>query len=425
MSKATESYDSGKKSWFGNLSAKRKLVYALLVLFIVSWCFFLGFHAAGLILQHRANAEAEYKVSGTALNEQADNFVPTQLTGYRTILAVGYDVREGYEVGRSDTIIVAFLNMDDKSIKLLSIPRDSYVYIPGGLGCTKINHAFSYGGVTLVKETVEYLLGITIDDYVAIDFEGFKQVVDAVGGVEVYVESDMINWDEHIEIYTGLHTLNGEQGLGFCRYRGEDCSDYERIQHQQYFIRQLIKKVLSLSSVTKISSFVDIFMKNVDTSISTSDMLDMATYAFSMDLNGMQVYTIPGYSMYIEYGGYWLSHEIINESELISILTKIAGDDFDFHPNVIDPGDAGSYTIPEGGLEYLDDDFFADYGGSYVYDGEGGYSGEGEGGYSGEGEGGSGEGGYSGEGEGGSGESGGGEEDFGAPVDIGDTVGEG
>ena len=132
----------------------------------------------------------------------------------------------------------------------------------------------------------------------------------------------------------------------------------------------------------------------------------------------MKVYTVPGYSMYLEYGGYWLSHEIIARSELTSILNKIAGDDIEFSPNVIDPGDTGSYTIPEGGEEYIDDSFFSGGDSGYY---EGGDEGAGE--YEGGGEesGGEESGGEGSGGEGSGGEESGGE-DYGPPVDNGDTV---
>ena len=125
--------------------------------------------------------------------------------------------------------------------------------------------------------------------------------------------------------------------------------------------------------------------------------------------------------MYLEYGGYWLSHEIIDRSELTSILNKIAGDDIEFSPNVIDPGDMGSYTIPEGGEEYIDDSFFSG-GDSGEYEGE--YEEEsGDGGYEGGGEesGGEESGGEESGGEASGGEESGGE-DFSPPVDNGDTV---
>ena len=365
--------NQGKKmSWFKKLSTKRKLLYSMLLLFIVSWCFFIGFSMSAEMAE--ANAQEQYLIDGKALNSEEYAYSPVELTGLRTVLLVGYDVREGYEVGRSDTIMVAFLNMDTKSVKLLSIPRDTYVNIPG-YGKTKINHAFSYGGITLVKETVEYLLGFEIDDYAMIDFNGFKELVDAVGGVELYVDMNMVNWNEGIEIYEGTRLLDGEKALGYVRYRGADCSDYDRIKHQQYFMRELVDKLLSFSSMTKVAELVGIFMNNVTTTIDTLDALQMAQYAFNLDLAGMEVYTIPGYSMYLQYGGYWLSHEIVNKTELINILNEIAGDGFDFSPNVIDDGGMGRYSIPEGEEEMSDDDMMSGDGSSNDQSGDGSGSG--------------------------------------------------
>lgn len=342
------------KSWFGLLSPHRKLLFVFTLLFVVSWCFFLGFNSAGLAAEERHAEQRTQMATGSSFNPEEQQYTPVELHGLRTILIVGYDEREGYEVGRSDTMMLAFLNMDEKTVKLLSIPRDLYVQIPG-MGKTKINHAFAYGGISLAKETVEYLLGITIDDYVMVDFIGFEQLVDAVDGVELYVDMDMINWNEGIEIYEGRHVLSGEEALGYVRYRGDNCSDYDRIKHQQYFMRTLMDKLLSFSSMTRIAELVGIFMSSVTTTLDATDALDLAQYAFSLDLSGMEVYTISGYPMYLQSGGYWLSHEIINQSELIKTLNSIAGDDFVFSPNVISDGGLGRYSIPDGEDEITDE----------------------------------------------------------------------
>ena len=137
-----------------------------------------------------------------------------------------------------------------------------------------------------------------------------------------------------------------------------------------------------------------------------------------------------GYSMYLEYGGYWLSHEIINEGELISILNQIAGDDIVFSPNVVVPGGEGRYSIPDGEQEYIDDNFFSgdsdddwfhtddeDEGGDAESGGEAENGGD-------ESSGGEAESGGDESSGGGEAESGGGDEDYGQPVSNGDTVNE-
>ncbi|MBO7668845.1 MAG: hypothetical protein J6T26_10330, partial [Firmicutes bacterium] len=109
MSKEIGSSTTANKSCFGNLSTKRKLVYIFLLLFVVAWCFFLGFHAAGLWEQHKADAAAEYKISGADLNDESDAYIPTDLRGVRTGLLGGYDIRDGAAVGRSEPSMVAVL----------------------------------------------------------------------------------------------------------------------------------------------------------------------------------------------------------------------------------------------------------------------------------------------------------------------------
>lgn len=330
-------------SWFGALSPKRKLVYGMLTLFIISWCFFLGFW--GGFAWGAPDEDEIFLIDGTALNAEEEAYEQLQLTGVRTILIVGCDTREGDWTPRSDTIMLAFLNLSNKTVDLLSIPRDTYVQIPG-VGKAKINHAFASGGVSVAKETVEYLLGIKIDDYMVVEFQGFKDVVDAVGGVEINVEQDMYNWNESINIKAGLQVLNGHDSLGYVRYRGDGVSDYDRIGHQQEFLLALANKVLSFSSIPHIAELVGIAMNNVETSVSALDALDLAKYATKMDLANMGTYTVQGYSKWIKTGEDWLIYELVDKSKLTAILNEIAGDGFVFSPNVIDDGGLGYYSIP-------------------------------------------------------------------------------
>ncbi len=341
-----EAVAENKKSWFKRLSFPRKLLYILLFIFVISWCFFLGHRAFGYVYAQELEEKGVYTVDGTYFNTAEDAYVPVELTGIKTVLLIGCDTREGDVVARSDTIMVAFLNMDTGSVNLLSIPRDSYVRIPGW-GSSKINHAFAYGGVTLTQATVEYLLGITIDDYVVIDFQGFREVVDAIGGIEIDVDMDMYNYGENIDLKAGLQTLNGQQALGYVRYRGADCSDYQRIEHQQNFLQALIDKLLSFSTLPKMASIINIAMSNVTTSLTTLSAKDYASYALKMDLQNMNTYTVQGTSMYMLTSGVWISYEIINQSSLTTILNEIAGDGFTFSPNVVTDNGQGRYTLPD------------------------------------------------------------------------------
>src|SRR5699024_4468589 len=107
----------------------------------------------------------------------------------------GSDKRQNFDRARTDTLMLATLNKDEKTVKLLSIPRDSYVYIPEVDHSTRINHAHAYGGTEATIETVENLLNIPVDYYVKVNFEAFIEVIDALGGITVEVPYELYEQD--------------------------------------------------------------------------------------------------------------------------------------------------------------------------------------------------------------------------------------
>jgi len=334
-----------KKGWFCKLSPQRRIMFILIAVFVVAWCFFIGMKAAQAT---QPSPDEWFIVTSDDLHaDQMDNVVA--LEGLHTYLLVGCDEREGYEVGRSDTMMLAFLNGDTNEISLLSIPRDCYVQLPGYSTKTKINHSYSYGGINLTKSTIEHMLGIEIDDYLEIDFDGFVELVDALGGVEINVDQRMINYDEGINLNPGLQTLDGKQALGYCRFRiGQDgtssISDIKRAEHQQNFIVALKDKLMSLSTVWKIPKMVNLANKYISTSVSTMEALSLGTTLLGMDMSNIKTYTIPTSSMWINS----VSYEIVSAPQTRVILSQILGDDFVFTGNIIDDGGAGRYTLGEG-----------------------------------------------------------------------------
>src|SRR5690625_2046167 len=170
------------------------------------------------------------------------------------------DERGDDESARSDALRVATLNKDEKSVKLLSIPRDSYVYVPEVGYNTKINHAHSYGGPRATAKTVEELLDIPIDYYVRINFEAFMDVVDAVGGITVDVpyefrEQDSKDRPNQIHLLPGKQRLNGEEALALARTRKLD-NDIERGKRQQEIVKALVNRAISLDSILKYEDII-------------------------------------------------------------------------------------------------------------------------------------------------------------------------
>ncbi|MBQ7723289.1 MAG: LCP family protein, partial [Selenomonadaceae bacterium] len=170
-----------------------------------------------------------------------------------TIMLMGVDERKD-DVGRSDTLMILNLSKDNAS--LLTIPRDTMVYI-NRYGYQKINAAYAHGGAKLSRETVEDFLGIEIDHYVTINKSRFAEVIDAMGGVDIYVERDMHYedpWDDdgglYIDLKQGLQHLDGQTAIEFVRFRDAE-GDVGRVRRQQAFMRACADRLSEPSMLIK------------------------------------------------------------------------------------------------------------------------------------------------------------------------------
>lgn len=197
---------------------------------------------------------------------------PVDTAGYNYLL-VGSDSRAGltkaqrkeYATGnaagqRTDTIMLVHVSQSGGKPVLVSIPRDSYVPIPG-YGSNKINAAFSFGGPRLLTETVENVTGIHIDGYLEIGLGGFASVVDSLGGVDICVPRDMKDKKAGIDLKKGCQTLDGKNALGYVRSRYEDpLGDIGRANRQRQFLGALMKKAATPATVLipwRYKGFVD------------------------------------------------------------------------------------------------------------------------------------------------------------------------
>ncbi|MGP7818552.1 LCP family protein [Niallia sp. 01092] len=214
-----------------------------------------------------------------------------------SILFVGVDdskkrsTQSGSTRARSDALMLATLNEKEKSVKLLSIPRDSYVYIPERGYSDKITHAHYFGGVSSTIETVENLLDIPVDYYVKMNFDAFMDIVEALDGIEVDVPvtfSEQNSKDKKgaIHLEKGLQTLNGEQALALARTRKID-NDIERGKRQQLILKAIMNKAVSAKGITKYSSLMEAVGDNMTTDLSFSDIQSFLAYATAE--NGLQI----------------------------------------------------------------------------------------------------------------------------------------
>ncbi|WP_284036351.1 LCP family protein [Neobacillus sp. 114] len=193
-----------------------------------------------------------------------------------SILLVGVDERQG-DKGRTDSMIIATINPETKTTKLLSIPRDTKTKLinsnnPSKSSVTKINAAYAYGGIEMTIDTVENFLNIPIDYYVEVNMEGFRDIVDALGGIDV---NNKIAFElEGVSLNKGPQHLNGEKTLKYVRMRKQDpAGDFGRQERQKEVISQIIEKGASLSSLTKYNDILEALQGNIKTNLSLNDMI--------------------------------------------------------------------------------------------------------------------------------------------------------
>ena len=190
-----------------------------------------------------------------------------------SVLLLGVDERDG-DSGRSDSMIVLTVNPELKSVKMLSIPRDTRTEIVGHDTTDKINHAYAFGGIPMSMDTVENFLDIPIDYFLEINMEGFNDIVDAVGGITV--ENNLDFTYENVHFAKGTITLDGESALKYSRMRYEDPNgDFGRQERQRQIIQAVIQKGASISSLTNYGDILDALSKNIKTNLTFDDMIDI------------------------------------------------------------------------------------------------------------------------------------------------------
>ena len=203
------------------------------------------------------------------------------------VLLIGADSRKGTNSGNTDVMMLLSLNKKTKQLKLISFLRDSYLYVEGDDNsyCTKLNAAFSMGGPETLVKTIENNYKIDIDNYVMVNFESFKAIVDAMGGIQVDVqqyEADYNYKKFKIELPVGEGvTLNGEQALCFCRIRGCDSDgDVSRTRRQRQVIDSIVSRVKS-ASVSDLNKYIDVLLPYVDTGYNEGQILSLGIKAIT------------------------------------------------------------------------------------------------------------------------------------------------
>lgn len=225
--------------------------------------------------------------------------IPDDVTN---ILLLGSDAPIGSNNAntRSDTILIVSINRSEKIASILSIPRDLYVYMPGRI-MEKITSATALGGVDLLKQTILYNFGVPIHYYARVDFDGFKDAVDAIGGVDINVSCRLQDWrlispelDPALEenwaqfaLEPGVHHMDGDLALWYARSR-LTTSDFDRGRRQQQVLRALLNQGVDLGMVSQVPALWQTFQDTVDTDMDIGRILQLAAIAPAVRENGVQ-----------------------------------------------------------------------------------------------------------------------------------------
>lgn len=225
---------------------------------------------------------------------------------------LGYHALVNSFEGLTDTMLLLRFDPATKKVVLLSIPRDTRVEI-SGYGVNKINAANSLGGPALSARAVSELLGgIGIDRYVTINVQGVEALIDALGGVTVYVPKDMKYQDDSQHLYVNLKAgkqhLNGSQALQLLRFRSDELGDIGRVQRQQMVMRALSEQALNPTTVARLPKILSVIKSHIDTNLTVEELVALVGFATNIDRSNMQMLIVPGdYGDISTYGtSYWL-----------------------------------------------------------------------------------------------------------------------
>lgn len=237
------------------------------------------------------------------------------------ILLLGVDQR-GNEPSRSDVIILACLDLKDKQVTLLSIPRDTRVEIPGKSLPQKINASHTLGGAELTVKTVEKFLQVPVHYYIETNFVGFEHCIDILGGVTLNVDQKMYLPEENIDLKQGLQKLNGHNALAYVRWRSDGKGDIGRIERQQKFFKALNEQAMRLSTIWKIPDLLGEINQQVKTDMSLTKMIAVANKFRDVKNVKLETKMVPGIPNEIDYSAsYWIP----DTKALPAILENIYG----------------------------------------------------------------------------------------------------
>lgn len=269
-----------------------------------------------------------------------DENVAESLSGYRNIALLGIDTRaDDYGVGnRSDCIMIASLNEKTNEVKLMSVYRDTYVYVMenGQKRLDKITHAYSYGGAQNALKSLNEALDLNITEYVTVNFDAVIAAVDALGGITINIESDEIGYvNDYIDATakssgvsskhltrTGNQTLDGVQSVAYSRVRYTAGGDYKRTERMRNVVEAMIVKAKTLS-LGQLNNFANTILPRISTNMTSGDILSLIPKLASVNINSSigWPYEVSGATI----GGVWYGVPVTLKSNVEKLHKEVFG----------------------------------------------------------------------------------------------------
>jgi len=240
---------------------------------------------------------------------------------------LGYHALVNSFDGLSDTMLLLRFDPQNKQLAILSLPRDTRTWVEG-VGETKLNEANLQGGPALTATTTSDLLGgVEIDRYVRINVQGVEKLIDALGGVTVYVPKDMRYQDDSQHLYINLRQgeqhLDGNQALQFLRFRYDENGDIGRIQRQQTMMRALQEQALSPATLTRLPQILSVIQSNIDTNLSVEELVALVGFAAQTNRSNVEMLMLPG--EFSSPGQYSLSYWLPSSRRIEEMMARYFG----------------------------------------------------------------------------------------------------
>ncbi|MCF3942669.1 LCP family protein [Oceanobacillus alkalisoli] len=309
------------------MSRKKKIIITVLVIVGLAFTAMIGYAA---YLYNEANnlvSDAHEEIGRENEKSALRTGEIDPVDDHVSILFIGVDSGEEIENdrSRSDALLLATFNKDSNTVKLLSIPRDSYVHIPEVGYYTKINHAHAFGGARATVETVEDFLNVPVDYYVRVNFNAFVDLVDAIDGIWYNVpyeisEPNSGNKRDSIRLYPGYQHLDGEETLALARTRKYD-SDIQRGERQQKILKAIADEVLSTSSLLKLDDVMTAVGRNMSTNLRMPEIRGFFSYALDGNIQ-IDTLNLDGIGDYMADGGWYFQVDEESRREIQETMRR-------------------------------------------------------------------------------------------------------